>query len=571
MDTIAIIIAVNNEESKNRIEQLFNSVKAVEYCNIELYFINKNGNTASAYNKVICMIKADYKLYIREDVREMSSEWLFHLIRRRSTYGKKFAIGFLGSYLTISGNFLKKNKIYGSYRYIKDCDIITTNACGNVYRKVVNILDSAVLFTNVNIKWNESVGEYFYMAAYCSELRKENINPFILEDVIRYEPVMGRPSDFEYVDDIERYERELHEFNYQYKDVLRPLVSIGIPTYNNPNFFKLALESALSQDYDNIEIIIGDDSTNDDTKELMQVYLSKYKNIKYINNGGPLGQRGGINSRNILNSCSGDYINLLYHDDIIYPKKISTMMEVFAQDVERSIGFVTSGRNIINENGEIFIPYRNNKNNLYERIDGRLFGKEFFISYSNYIGEHSTVLIRRECLQLKNSELDIGRFWGIKDWNIGDISTWLDICRKKDFIYIHEALSEFRLTLLESQNSNDEEMNIEAKFEYLLMTVMAWLNEEYIYNENEFKNACICWQRVIYPGISVKNEDKISEKVMFKIKFMIACDKLITQNNMNVLLDLLIRYLIVNEENDADLHLYCKYDEENEKWIKRNR
>ena len=43
MDTIAIIIAVNNEESKNRIEQLFNSVKAVEYCNIELYFINKNG------------------------------------------------------------------------------------------------------------------------------------------------------------------------------------------------------------------------------------------------------------------------------------------------------------------------------------------------------------------------------------------------------------------------------------------------------------------------------------------------------------------------------------------------
>ena len=289
----------------------------------------------------------------------------------------------------------EKNKIYGSYRYIKNCDIITTNAYGNIYKKAVNVLDSAVLFTNVNIKWNESVGEYFYMAAYCNELRKVNITPFVLEDCIRYEPVMGRPSDFEYVNDREKYKRELHEFNYQYKDVLRPLVSIGIPTYNNANFLKLALESALAQDYDNIEIIVGDDSTNDDTKELMQVYLSKYKNIKYINNGGPLGQRGGINSRNILNSCSGDYINLLYHDDIIYPKKISTMMEVFAQDVERSIGFVTSGRNIINENGEIFIPYRNNKNNLYERIDGRLFGKEFFISYSNYIGEHSTVLIRR--------------------------------------------------------------------------------------------------------------------------------------------------------------------------------
>ncbi len=57
-----------------------------------------------------------------------------------------------------------------------------------------------------------------------------------------------------------------------------PLVSILIPTYNRPHYFKIALESALAQTYSNIEIIIGDDSTNDETATLIrEQYLPNYK------------------------------------------------------------------------------------------------------------------------------------------------------------------------------------------------------------------------------------------------------------------------------------------------------
>ncbi|MGQ0453214.1 glycosyltransferase family 2 protein, partial [Bacillus sp. SS-TM] len=70
-----------------------------------------------------------------------------------------------------------------------------------------------------------------------------------------------------------------------------PLVSILIPTYNRPHYFKIALESALAQTYSNIEIIIGDDSTNDETATLIrEQYLPNYKNITYIRNTPTLGQ-----------------------------------------------------------------------------------------------------------------------------------------------------------------------------------------------------------------------------------------------------------------------------------------
>ncbi len=58
-----------------------------------------------------------------------------------------------------------------------------------------------------------------------------------------------------------------------------------IPTYNRPEYFKEALESVINQTYRNIEIIIGDDSTNDETENLIKEnYLNNYDNIKYYHN-----------------------------------------------------------------------------------------------------------------------------------------------------------------------------------------------------------------------------------------------------------------------------------------------
>ena len=53
-----------------------------------------------------------------------------------------------------------------------------------------------------------------------------------------------------------------------------PLVSVLIPTKNNPQLFELALNSVLNQTYKNIGIIVSDESNNDDTERLIQPYLN---------------------------------------------------------------------------------------------------------------------------------------------------------------------------------------------------------------------------------------------------------------------------------------------------------
>ena len=74
------------------------------------------------------------------------------------------------------------------------------------------------------------------------------------------------------------------------------------------HYFKIALESALAQTYSNIEIIIGDDSTNDETATLIrEQYLPNYKNITYIRNTPTLGQFH--NDLMLIEKSNGEYIN----------------------------------------------------------------------------------------------------------------------------------------------------------------------------------------------------------------------------------------------------------------------
>ena len=61
-----------------------------------------------------------------------------------------------------------------------------------------------------------------------------------------------------------------------------PKVCIGIPVYNGEKFLRNALDCLLNQSYENIEIIISDDTSTDSTKSICEVYMKKDLRIKYI-------------------------------------------------------------------------------------------------------------------------------------------------------------------------------------------------------------------------------------------------------------------------------------------------
>lgn len=95
-----------------------------------------------------------------------------------------------------------------------------------------------------------------------------------------------------------------------------PKVSIVIPVYNGEKYLEEAIESALKQTYKNIEIIVVNDGSIDNTEKICEKYISKIKYYKKEN--------GGVASAlNLaLKKMSGDFFSWLSHDDIYLPDKI---------------------------------------------------------------------------------------------------------------------------------------------------------------------------------------------------------------------------------------------------------
>ena len=99
---------------------------------------------------------------------------------------------------------------------------------------------------------------------------------------------------------------------------MNKLVSIIIPTYNAGKYIKETVDSALAQTYKNIEIIVVDDGSTDDTKNILAPYIETGK-VQYVfqQNKGLSGARNAG-----IKIAKGEYIALLDADDIFLPEKI---------------------------------------------------------------------------------------------------------------------------------------------------------------------------------------------------------------------------------------------------------
>ena len=107
-----------------------------------------------------------------------------------------------------------------------------------------------------------------------------------------------------------------------------PLVSCVIPTYNRAEFVKRAIDSVLNQTYENIEVIVVDDGSQDNTREV--VLSIKDKRVRYIR----LHRNFGVSfARNIgIENSTGDFIAFLDSDDYFLPEKIEKQVELMLKD-----------------------------------------------------------------------------------------------------------------------------------------------------------------------------------------------------------------------------------------------
>lgn len=98
----------------------------------------------------------------------------------------------------------------------------------------------------------------------------------------------------------------------------QPLVSIVIPVYNGSNYLSEAIDSALAQTYENVEIIVVNDGSPDNgkTEEIALSYGDKIRYFKKENGGSSSALNFGIKQ------MRGEWFSWLSHDDLYYPEKI---------------------------------------------------------------------------------------------------------------------------------------------------------------------------------------------------------------------------------------------------------
>lgn len=115
----------------------------------------------------------------------------------------------------------------------------------------------------------------------------------------------------------------------------KPLVSVLIPAYNAEKFVKEALDSAISQTYPNIEVIIVNDGSTDGTAEAVKPYL-KDKNVIYFKQ-----PNGGISkARNKGFELShGDYITFLDADDIYAVSKVEKEVDFLESHPDYGVAY----------------------------------------------------------------------------------------------------------------------------------------------------------------------------------------------------------------------------------------
>jgi glycosyltransferase involved in cell wall biosynthesis len=133
-----------------------------------------------------------------------------------------------------------------------------------------------------------------------------------------------------------------------------PLVSVIVPTYNYGSFIREALESVFHQDYpaDRIEVIVVDDGSTDDTKEIVQDYLGRIVYSYHDNLGVAAARNKGV----LL--AAGEIITFLDADDIWYTDRIRKVAKQFRKHA--AIGLIYHKFEVIDGEGRIIQNYISN-------------------------------------------------------------------------------------------------------------------------------------------------------------------------------------------------------------------
>jgi GalNAc5-diNAcBac-PP-undecaprenol beta-1,3-glucosyltransferase len=272
-----------------------------------------------------------------------------------------------------------------------------------------------------------------------------------------------------------------------------PKVSIVVPSYNREEYLQECLDSIIAQNYPNLEIVVTDDNSTDNTQEVVYQYMKKYPFIKYVKNKkykqGPNG-----NKNNGLDHCTGEVIGILDDDDTLNQGALLTMVDKMLE-----------GYDVVMGNCKIV-------SSRYD--DGKLSGDGLSedcevdwrdIFCGKISGEHWSIF-KKDILGKRRFDMDLYGGEGI---------LWKGMIKDRKIYYFHKPIRNYILneegaTHTMAQRANLALKNYERDIEY--------------YGE-DLKKYCPCQLAVIFKGASyfAKLSSQYKKGFSYCIKSIALC------------------------------------------------
>jgi glycosyltransferase involved in cell wall biosynthesis len=198
---------------------------------------------------------------------------------------------------------------------------------------------------------------------------------------------------------------------------MKPLVSIIIPCYNKAQFLGETLDSVVEQSYPNIEVVVVDDGSPDNTREVVESYKTKMPNLVYMRqtNQGPSAARN-----NGIRGSKGEYVMALDADDKLAPTYVEKCVDYLENHSECKLVYSRADM-FGTQNGLWDLPEYSFQDLLWQNMIfcSAMYRREDFDSTSGY-----------------NEQLS----QGLEDWDF-----WLSFLKPKDNVHrIDEVLFHWR-------------------------------------------------------------------------------------------------------------------------------
>ncbi|ASD21196.1 glycosyl transferase [Cryobacterium sp. LW097] len=213
----------------------------------------------------------------------------------------------------------------------------------------------------------------------------------------------------------------------------QPLVSIVIPAYNNADYLDETMKSVLGQTYTNLEVIVSDHASIDDTWAVMQRYSADPRVTLLHTEGG-----GGAlrNWNRVSQAATGELIKLVCGDDLLYPTIVA--QQVAALMNEPGAVLTASPRDIVDANGAPVLKNRGLAG-LIGVHDGAVAVRKTITQGTNIFGEPGCVMMRRSVLE------KVG-WWDSRWPYLIDETSYSMVLLEGKFVGVPGSLAGFRIS-----------------------------------------------------------------------------------------------------------------------------